>query len=101
MRPQFWPGVGWRWPDGSVVYQEQQMNANGVFPIGYGEHGRFPITQANRDRIRVSSATEGFWVMDNLGSLHVHPFQTEVAAVAFLDAVCKDFTNVDVSTLDI
>lgn len=73
------PGFGWQWPDGSRVYQEDDLIPGTVLPIGYFDYGKYISP------LRLDSGTEGFWVRDRLSSFHRMPFKTEEAAQAYLD----------------
>lgn len=78
---EFIPGYGYRWDDGSQVYQEQQLLPSGwcIGHTNYGKPWAFSATE-----LRVESCSEGFWVMDRLGSYHKHPFRSADAAIAYM-----------------
>ena len=78
---EFIPGYGYRWADGSLVYQEQQLIPGTVLPIGhdYGKPWAF-----DKAELHIKSMSDGFWLMDRLGSYHRHPFQTVKSAEEYL-----------------
>jgi hypothetical protein len=78
---EFIPGYGYRWLDGSRVYQEQELGPEGL-PLGYRDRGKPWAYKASE--LYIASGSEGFWVMDRLGSYHRHPYKTHAAAENYL-----------------
>lgn len=70
---EFIPGYGYRYPNGSKVYQEH-------LPIDRANYS--PLFQAGT--LHIESCSDGLWVMDNLASFHSHPFETMKAAEKYL-----------------
>ena len=72
---------GYLWSDGSKVYQEDQLLPDGL-PIDYSDYCK-PLA-FSADELHIESESDGFWVMDRLGSYHRHPYRTESAAKQYL-----------------
>lgn len=81
----------WRDERGKV-YQESQMLPNDYLAVGYSDYGR---PGAHKD-LRVDSHSDGFWVMDNLGSLHRHPFKSAENAERYQGELLKLWESMEV-----
>lgn len=74
-------GYGYYWVTGGKVYQEDQLIPQTCLPIGHTEYGKPWAYQSVE--IHIESCSDGFWVMDRLGSYHRHPFRTHDAAALY------------------